>query len=303
MKKYMALDIGGTTVKFGILARDGKFLHHSIIPTQVNDGTQLIGRIVNLIDKYNKEYELSGVAVCSPGNISPATGEVIFANKNLPGWTGTPIKQILVDRFKVPVHVANDVNAAALGEKWQGAGIGKKDFLCLTLGTGIGGAIVLNDHVYLGEKGFAGEFGHIIFEKDGRPCACGRKGCWEQYGSTSSLVRYVKEHGSGSQYELLDGRKVFELAKDGDEVCLTGIEWFVDNLSLGLANLIHIFNPPLIILGGAISNERQELLAKIFERTTHYTLPSFMEKIEIVFAKCGNNAGMLGALYGLLQGL
>ena len=305
--RYAAVDIGGTSIKYGIISEFGEVIIKNEMPTRAHcGGNILMNNVVLIIDKLLKQgYQIEGIGVSSAGQICPHTGKVIYASNNLPGWTGTPIKERLEHYFSLPVHVENDVNAAALGEKWKGAARNDSDFLCLTIGTGIGGAIVINNELFYGSQGFAGEFGHMIIENNGIPCTCGRRGCFEQYASVTALIRYVREKYDEKMLERieLNGKIIFDEALKGDIVCKEAIDKFTRYLSLGLANLLHIFNPSLIVLGGGISEQGPWLIEKIFNDLSEYAMPTYIKQVKIRFAECGNTAAMLGAVYGLARKL
>lgn len=303
VKSIIAIDIGGTSIKYGSVSTQGEILLEGQTPTEAwRGGKILMDKLIELISKLlMQDKKALGIGISSAGQISPSTGEVLFATDSLPGWTGMKIREILEQKIKLPVFVENDVNAAALGEKWVGAGKGARDFLCVNIGTGIGGAIVINNELVRGTKGLAGEFGHITLVKDGLSCKCGNKGCFEQYASTSALINYVKDIDKKLESKEVNGIMVFNEAKAGNPVCKAAIEYFIDHLALGLGSLVHIFNPPLILIGGGISAQGDELLQAIKKRLGTYVMPYFMDDLEIRFARCGNNAGMLGASYGLLK--
>lgn len=306
MKKIVALDIGGTSIKYGIVSEVGEILFQSEKPTNaLRGGAFLMKTVEEIVETLlAQENNFVGIGVSTAGQIAPETGEVVFANENLPGWTGMKIRENLENMFHLPTFVENDVNAAALGELWVGAGKGKKDFLCITVGTGVGGAIVMNGQIYHGATGSAGEFGHLLLKKGGYLCNCGQRGCFEQYASTGALIRHVQslyvERGENVT-EPINGKWIFEQAAIGNAVCQEGIEYFIDHLAVGLATLVHIFNPSLIVIGGGVSGQGHPLLQQINKKVESYIMPSYREPLMIDFAKCGNGAGMLGAAYGLLN--
>jgi len=306
MRKILAFDIGGTFIKYGIISEEKKIIEQHQSPTEASKGGQeLMNKIVALARRIlENEKEIAGIGISTGGQISPETGEVLWATDILPGWTGMKIKEILQDEFGIPVFVDNDANAAALGEKWVGAAKEAEDFILLIIGTGLGGAIVLNNKVYHGNRGSAGELGHIIIEREGLPCSCGGKGCFESYASFSAMINYVKEKSREYRDSNIDAKTIFERAED-DMFCREAIEWFTCNLGLGISNLLHIFNPSLVIIAGNLIKEGEEMLDRIKASIKSYTkkhaMPSFMEGLEIKFAECGNNAGILGAAFGVLS--
>ncbi|MEH0152509.1 ROK family protein [Limibacter armeniacum] len=302
---YAAVDIGGTSIKYGIINKEGVVLFRYETPTEAHKGGEkLMEKVIHLVETlWHKSGPLVGIGISTAGQVNVQAGSIEFATDTLPGWTGMPVASILEERFQIPVAVENDVNAAALGEAWKGAGEGVKDFLCLTIGTGIGGAIVTNGQIYHGSTGSAGEFGHIRLERNGKACTCGQLGCFEQYASTSALVKeaQLRLKQDGRPTKELDGRQIFEQAKLGQEVFVSLIEDWTGDIALGLASLCHIFNPSLIVLGGGVSKQGAFLSDKLEQKLGNLLMPSFRKNLKIAMATCGNEAGMLGAVSLLVK--
>ncbi len=300
MDKYLGLDIGGTSIKCGIILESGIIEKKDQVPTEAKrGGDYLIKKVISLIDELlAQEKGIKGIGISTAGQIDHNNGVVIYATDNLPGWTDMKIKERLKEKFFLPVYVDNDVNCAALGEKWLGVGKDQRDFLCLSIGTGIGGSIVINNQIYRGERGLAGEWGHMIVEKNGLLCTCGQRGCWEQYASTGALINYVK---SSLTEELnVDGKYIFTQAASGNNLYQEAVERFIDYLGLGIANLTKIFNPSLVIVGGAITAQGEDFLAILKESISSHLMPSFSKNLDIKLAAHNNDAGILGAVYGLM---
>ncbi len=213
---------------------------------------------------------------------------ILYANDNIPGYTGTKIKEIIEGEFHVPVAVQNDVNSAAIGEAFYGAGRGQSDFLCLTYGTGVGGAIIVNGEVYTGAGYSAGEFGGIVTHPEDRnPAEDMFSGCYERYASTTALVKRAGEQIP----ELKNGRDIFARIEE-QEVRNLVDQWILE-IVYGLTTLVHIFNPSMIVLGGGIM-EQEYVVSKVRERLGEHIMSSF-RNVKIVSAQLGNMAGMLGA--------
>lgn len=251
--------------------------------------------IAKLIDQIALYQEFDGIAISTAGQVNSDEGIIVYANENIPNYTGTRIKDILEERFQVPVKVENDVNAAALGEAHYGAAKAFPDFLCLTFGTGIGGAIVIDRQIYKGANGVAAEFGHMfthpLTSVEGRA----KKPYYETFASTTALVKKAKQVDSA----CINGRVFFDKISRGNEELLNVLDAWIDEVAIGLASLVHIFNPAAIIVGGGVM-ERDELVEQIEKRTQLLVMESFAG-VNILKASLGNKAGVLGALSLYLQ--
>ena len=240
--KILVFDIGGTAIKYGI-CKNGHLEETKEYPTEAfRGGTHILNTICRLSEQY---LPFDAIGISTAGQVNPDEGSIIYANSNIPDYTGTQFKKILQKLFHVPVAVENDVNSAALGEAVFGAGKGKNSFLCLTYGTGVGGAIIENKQVYHGSSFSAGEFGAIITHAEEKLSGTDPfDGCYERYASATALVKMVSTVDSS----LTNGRQIFASLKrpEINEV----INKWIDEIVLGLATLIHIFNPSCIVLGG-----------------------------------------------------
>ncbi len=273
----LAIDIGGTMIKYGLVSSDGKILSTDKIKTEAEKGLNNILEKIDSIFKKYKENNLSGIAVSGTGQINGMIGKVIGGSPIIPNWIGCNLVEILEGKYKLPVTLENDVNCMALGEKWLGAGKDLSNFICLTIGTGIGGGIILNNELFRGENFVAAEFGHIFI----------KKGKFQDFASTTALIRLTKEKTG----KVLNGEEIFNLEKQG----------IIENLTDGLSSLIYCFNPKDIILGGGVLEQGDYLIRKIEESLSKKIGPRFKENLNIKQAKLGNNAGMIGAVYLLLE--
>lgn len=285
--KILVFDIGGTSIKHGICV-DNQLQNVQETPTKAYlGGRHIVETLISLI-KEQSGYDAIGISTA--GQVNSKEGYIIYANQNIPNYTGTQIKKELEELFHVPVTVENDVNAAAMGEAIYGAGKDYNQFLMLTYGTGVGGATVTDKQVYYGSSYSASEFGAIITHSDARLAGFDYfDGCYEKYASTTGLVKLAKEY----KPELDNGRKIFENLED--PMVMKILDKWVDEIMLGLATLTHIYNPPCIILGGGIMVQPL-IMEKIEEKKSRFIMPSFAH-VNLVPASLGNSAGLLGANY------
>ena len=285
--KILAFDIGGTEIKYGFCDENFNLSEKNSVPTNAHEGgKRIIERIVEIIKNLGGADR---IGISTAGQVNSQKGEIIFATDTLPGYTGTKIKEIIEAETGIPTAVENDVNSAAIGEAVFGAAKGCNDFICLTYGTGIGGAVFIDGRLYSGSSFSAGEFGHIVTHADGRECTCGGKGCYETYASASALVNNVKEK-LGVE---MNGREIFKNFENPEIRAI--IDDWIDEIVIGLKSLIYIFNPSLVVAGGGIMNE-----AYITDEINKRLIPGLMNSfrnLKIVKAQMGNDANKLGAAY------
>ena len=283
----LAIDIGGTMIKYGLVSSDGEILSTDKIETEAEKGLEnILNKIDNIFKRYKKNNPV-GIAVSGTGQINGMIGKVIGGNPIIPNWIGTNLVKILEEKYNLPAVLENDVNCVALGEKWIGAGKDLSNFICLTIGTGIGGGIILNNQLFRGENFVAGEFGHILI----------KKGEFEQFASTTALIRLVKERTG----KILNGKEIFDLEKKEIVEYQEVISEWIENLTDGLSSIIYCFNPANIILGGGVIGQGEALINRIKNSLFKKIGSQFKEKLNIIQAKLGNNAGMIGASYLLLE--
>jgi glucokinase len=297
MRKVACFDIGGTFIKYGVVNEQGEILAKSKLNTPKNNCKEEIPKlIIKQINELNKYHNINSVGISTAGKVDSKNGEIIFASENLPGYTGTKLSKEVKIKTGLECFVENDVNSAALAESWKGAGKGVSTFVCITLGTGVGGAIIINDELYQGVMGGSGEVGHMIINESGDDCNCGSKGCFERYASTAALIRnYTLKSGLSEQ--SLSGKDIFNKIKNGDERAIESYKEFLNHIVTGLVNITHIFDPGLIVLGGGISDQGKPFLDDINELFKERVMPSYGEYTRIVQAQLGNDAGILGACY------
>lgn len=281
--KILAIDIGGTAIKTGLFINETPVAFDEF-PTGAQSGARLMA---DRVCSYIKEKKPDAVGICTSGQVNPTDGSIAFATEAIPQYTGFPLLAYIRNNTGLSVIVENDVNSAAIGEAFFGAAENLSDFLCLAYGTGIGGALFINGNLYRGFTGVAGEFGHIITHKDGIPCSCGQKGCYEMYASTSALLRRAKEELGCS----ITGRELFAERKNPAIRHLLS-EWACE-AAVGLVTLTHIFNPPALIIGGGFVSQ-PEIAEYIMNEYYPRLIPSFRET-KILCARLGNRAGIYGA--------
>ncbi len=285
--KILAFDIGGTEIKYAFCDEKFNLTEKKSIPTNAYEGgKRIIERIIEIIKNSNN---VDRVAVSTAGQVNSVKGEIIYATDSIPGYTGTKIKEIIKAETGLDAAVENDVNSAALGEAAFGAAVDCKNFICLTYGTGIGGAIFIDGKLFSGSSFSAGEFGHTITHLNGKPCTCGANGCYEAYASVSALVKNV-EAKTGIK---MNGKEIF--ADFSNPEIRSIIDSWIDEIVIGLKNLIYIFNPSLIVTGGGIMNEKY-ITDEINKRLNTELMPSY-RNVVVKKACMGNDANLLGAAY------
>lgn len=281
----ITFDIGGTSIKYGLIDNtksDLIFEYQREVESNAKQikGPGIVQKLIEIIE--SEKDKIEGIAISTAGMVDADEGSIIYANENIPEYTGIKIKSILESKFCVPCWVENDVNAAALGEMTFGSGKGFKDALVLTIGTGIGGAVVIDNKIFRGHSHSAGEIGYM-WQGDSH---------YESICSTSALVRNVE---NTSNEKNLNGRIIFERANNGDKICQKAIEDMCDNIIKGISNCICILNPEAVILGGGIMSQ-QDCLYPIMKKSMEVYLNEYMlENTKLLFAKFGNSAGMTGA--------
>ena len=300
-KMYLGVDIGGTAVKLGLVDDTGAVLRRAERSVSF-DGykTPILDTVQAAIRDFLAQDPpaLAGIGVSATGQIDSRRGVVAGTCGNFPGWIGVEIKDTLEREFSLPVTVANDANCMLLGEVWAGAAKGYTDVIGVTLGTGVGGGILTGGHLLEGARGLGGELGHYrLHALDGVVCTCGAIGCYERYAATTALVRAAQEKDPAWK----DGRAIFAAAEAGNETVLALLDAWTDEIAQGLAGMVHIFNPQLILIGGGVSAQQKLLIEPIAAKVRASVMPAFAEGLEIRAAQLHNDAGMVGAVYYFRQ--
>ncbi len=302
----LGIDVGGTNVKLGIVDARGKILARSVMPTKPYNRhpQELICAIFTHIYALLKNSkitlsQISGIGIGLPGAVDPFKGLVIFL-PNVPGWKNIYLRKIFEKEFHKPTVLENDVNMITLGEWKFGAGKGKNDLLCMTLGTGVGGGLILDGKMYRGEGFVAGEIGHMPINEDGPACNCGGYGCFERYVGNGPLLEKIAAIFGDKTLTIPD---VYALALKKDKRALKFFEETATHIGNGLVGVVNLLNPPLIIIGGGVSNNRRFLFPTINAVIQKRAMKVQAKMVKIVHAKLGDDAGIIGAQVLLNQGV
>ena len=309
----IGIDLGGTNIAVGIVDDEHKIVVKKTTPTLAKrPPEEIVADMARVCLEACAELKIdikdvANIGIASPGIANPVNGCVEYAN-NLP-FLRFPIVKLLADGLGIDrsvIKIANDANAAAWGEAVAGAAKGYANSVMITLGTGVGGGIIIDNKVYSGFNSAAGEIGHIVIEQDGAPCGCGRRGCWEAYSSATALIRMTKEaveeckktgrYTSMLKAERISGRTACDAMRAGDEVGTEVYNKYVKYLATGITNLVNIFQPEVISLGGGVSNEGQSLIDAItpLVRAEQYG-GDVVALTQLRIATLGNDAGIIGA--------
>lgn len=288
MKEYICIDIGGTSMKYGIIQEDGEFIKTAEMPTEAlkYGGPGIMKKAEKIIEEFCKDYQPEGICISTAGMVDCEKGKITYAAPLIPDYTGTEIKKTLEAKFHLPCEVENDVNCAGLAENFAGASKGSSISVCLTIGTGIGGAIIIDNQVFHGFSGSGCEVGYMHLPG----------GAFQDLGASSILVKKTAQY-KNIEPESINGKYVFEQAKAGDRDCICAIEEMCDVLGMGIANICYVVNPQVVVLGGGIMAQKEYLSDMLRKSLDKYLIPSVAEHTRLAFAENQNCAGMLGAFY------
>lgn len=304
-KMCFGIDIGGTSVKIGLFTLQGDLLDKwEIVTRKENNGENVLGDIVASLNEKIEEKkldknEITGIGIGVPGPIK-ADGTVLKC-ANL-GWDIFNVADEVTRLTGLKTKVGNDANVAALGEMWKGGGIGHKNMIMVTLGTGVGGGVILNGEILPGSNGAAGEIGHLTVNyNEENVCGCGKKGCLEQYASATGIVREAKKILESSdrpsklrKIEKLSAKSIFNASKEGDEIAKEAVELLAKSLGIALSHVAGVVDPEVFVIGGGVSRAGQVLVDLIKEYYEQYVLFALKNK-EFKLAQLGNDAGMYGS--------
>lgn len=310
MEYYVGIDLGGTNIKAGVVTDSGEMINKKSIKTNADRPME---NIIHDMGKLAKDViedaklnlkDIKAIGIGSPGTPDNKEGILVYSN-NLP-FNMAPMRKLIKEVVDLPVYIDNDANCAGMAEAVAGAAKGVKDSVTITLGTGIGAGVIVNGRIYSGFNQAGSEFGHTVLVSGGEPCSCGRKGCFEKYGSASALVRMTKEAAEKNPTSKLNdviksegkinAKIAFQAMRLGDEVAKEVVDTYTDYLADGLANAINTFMPEVLVIGGGVCNEGDPLLIPLQEKTM--SRPYFgpgVKKTVIKLAEMGNDAGIVGA--------
>ena len=311
MPLAIGIDIGGTNTKVGAVDAGGGILHRLTFPTEEHlGGEQLLAKMVRaaeacLASGVAPREEFVGIGIGSPGIIDPERGVVLDCPGKIPGWTGTAVCDRLTEAVGLPAWMDNDVRVIGLGEGWVGAGKDARQFLVFALGTGIGGAVIIDGRLYQGAHHNAGTFGHIIVEPAGYECICGNRGCIEAYASSRSVAARAVDHILrgvqtsikdlvGGDLNRVDARVVAEAAEAGDRIAQDVLREAAHHLATAIISAVHILDPELIVIGGGVARAQRYFVEEVRRVVQERAWLPPGAVVEVVAARLGDDAGILG---------
>lgn len=311
----LGIDLGGTNIVAGVVDKKYKIVAKVSCKTAVpRPESEICDSMAEVAKKAVEKAkltmdEIESVGIGVPGAVNPKTGVIEYsANLFFHNWE---VVEMMEERLGKKVHIENDANAAALGEYLAGSAKGARNAVAITLGTGVGGGIIVDGKIYSGSNFAGAELGHMVIVKDGKECACGRRGCWETYASATGLINLTKQKILSEKLEFsymlklcdgdinkVSGRTAFDAMRDGDPTAKSVVEEYISYLSCGLVNIINIFQPDVLCIGGGISNEGENLLGPVRSYVERERYTKHNDK-QTVICKCtlGNDAGIIGAAY------
>lgn len=306
-KVFIAADLGGTNLRMAVVDAAGAIISRNRMSTP-SDGDQedIVSAILQVVDVFKAElrnkYKIAGFGAAMPAIVNSHDG-VILRSPNLPQLNDLPFAQLFAKKLELPVVLENDANAAAVGERWKGAAQGVRNSIHVTLGTGVGGGIIIDGRLVRGIDGTAGEIGHIAVEPEGYPCGCGSRGCVEQYSSASAIVRMAKEQlprfpesvlRSNLELTPLD---VFEAGMAGDSLSIEVFRQAGTYLGIALGGLVNVLNPEVIVIGGGVSAGWDLFIEPLHAEILRRAFPHPGERVKLVRSELGDDAGILGAAF------
>lgn len=309
----VGVDLGGTRLRAALADLQGNVIRHRAVPTHALEGREaVIARIADEIRNVTAPEDLSAVravAVAVPSPVNPNTG-MVFNPPNLPGWGEVPLREVLESQLARPVCLGNDANLAAMAEHAFGAGKGTSHLVYLTVSTGIGGGVIEDNRLVLGVTGGAAEIGHMTIDRGGPRCACGNTGCLEAMASGTAIAREATRRlvaGAPSSLAADPGpdqiiaESVFRAAEAGDDLARSVVDWAAYNLGVGLTNVMQLFDPEIIVIGGGVSNAWSLLQSGMTRAIEERAMVAYRRRIKIARADLGDSVGLLGAVALAIQ--
>ncbi|MCU0500278.1 MAG: ROK family protein [Anaerolineae bacterium] len=306
----LAVDLGGTQIRAALCDPSGQVFKRAARSTKAQEGLEAVLARINLTIEEAAEgiakESIAGIGIGAPGPLDPMTGTILAA-PNLPGWINVPLRNLVSARFGVRTFLGNDANLAGLAEAIYGAARGVSDVVYLTVSTGIGSGIIVNGRLLLGARGLAAEAGHTIIDPNGPQCSCGNNGCIESFAAgpaiTRDVVARLKAGKSskltklcGGDLSKVDTRLINDAAQAGDKLAVNAFQRAGSYLGLGIVNLLHMFNPRMVVLGGSVTKAGPLLFDPMWEMIRARAMPPYLEGLAIVPAALSDDVGLLGAL-------
>ena len=299
---YIGIDVGGMSIKAGVVNYEGDIIAKHAVPTPLGNNENFLKAMLESVHGALKEAdvkadEIEAIGIGAPGVVDREKG-VLVNSPNI-RYENVPVREFLQENLKnVPVLVENDANSAALGEYYKADNA--KNFVFITLGTGVGGGVIIDGRLFTGTNGAAGELGHVVTHAGGRKCGCGREGCWEAYASVTGLIKTTEEHKDEikgiKQDDRISGRTVFELAKKGDKDAERVRDMWIEEVAIGIADMVNIFQPDELVVGGAISKEGDVIMEPVREYVKKNSFNvGDMKRTKIMASRIGGDAGIIGA--------
>jgi glucokinase-like ROK family protein len=301
----IGVDIGGTSIKAGLVQRSGEVSFSAQAPTHAIKGREAIAAgLAQVVEELlsvacERKIEAAGIGIATAGAVDHRDGSIFAATDNLPGWSGFQLRSFAEERFHLPAFAVNDAQAAVLSELHFGLGRGLCDFAAITIGTGVGGGIVSEGKLLRGQHGFAGSIGHTVIRAGGRPCNCGRNGCLEAYVSTAGLLREFREHGGAVPEDAIDDAalalKINQLARSGDAAAQKAYAALSEYLAEGIANLFNLIDPETVLLSGGLIEGYEKFIPSVEKQVTALLHFGARRKPRVRAAQAGRFAGVQGA--------
>jgi glucokinase len=298
----IGVDLGGTKTALGLISPDNRVVAHRRMPTDADEGPRsVVERIAQLVAELEAELpageKVAGLGICCPGPVDHVTGTLLTL-VNVPGLSNTPLRQLLADRLNLPIRLEHDAKAAALGDFYYGAGRGRNNMVYVVIGTGVGGAIIIDGHLHYGESNSSGEIGHMTVNPGGEPCHCGSRGCLETYTSGPRLVRRYQQAleraGRTAGEQPLSGELIAHLAAQGDPVALQIMTEAGEALGIAVASTAMMLNIELYVIGGSVAKTGNLLIEPARRTVPRFCFRAVGARVQIIASELGDDGPILG---------